>query len=154
MTKTHHISPPVDAVLDDFFAGYQQNASAAVMHRIDAARMALERALEAEGTRILNTPQLERLEVETGIDLVGAVARTMRPDDLYYALPLCLRPVHALESLLERETQLDVIAALADYLWRAKLITGKHVSECAIIEFDLAVRRGREFVKAARAATR
>jgi hypothetical protein len=154
MTKAHQISPSIDTVLDAFFAGYQPGASAAVRRRVDAARAALERSLEAEAARILTTPQLERLGVEMGIDPVGAVTRTMRPDDLYYALPLCLHPVHALDDLAERETQLDVIAALADYLWRARLITGKHISECTIIEFDIAIRRGREFVKTARAVAR
>jgi hypothetical protein len=143
MTKTPTIAQPICDLLDEFFAEYQPNAIAAVKPRIASARVSLERALDVEGERILTSGHLATLNAERAANPEGAFSRTGRADDLYYALPLCLDPVHLVGSRAERETQVDVIAALADFLWRRRLISGKRISECAIIEFDIAIERGR-----------
>ena len=152
MTTTPVFPPTISDLLEQFFAGYQPKASEALRTRISIVRRQLEHTLEVEGLRVLTTPQLAIVESERQLDPEHAFARTMRADDLYYALPLCLDAEHALDSLLEREAQLDVIAALAESLWRRRLISDRTVSECAMIEFDIAVKRGRDFVKAARGA--
>jgi hypothetical protein len=143
MTKTPTIAQPICDLLDEFFGQYQPNAVPTVKGRIVAARVAIERALDVEGERILTSGHLATLNAERVINPEGAFSRTGRADDLYYALPLCLDPVHVLSSRAEREMQVDVVAALADFLWRRRLISGKRISECAIIEFDIAIERCR-----------
>jgi hypothetical protein len=151
MTKTRVFSPSITDLLDEFFAGYQENAPAAVHARTTTVRADLEQHLELEGPRILTTGQLAILTTEKQFNPEGAFARTMHADDLYYALQRYLDPAHALDGLAERETQLDVIAALAASLWSRRLLSDRNVSECTVMEFDIALKRGRDLVKAARA---
>lgn len=150
MTKPHVFSPSISTVLEEFFGGYQRGASVAVRTRIAAVRSDLERHLELEGPRILASGQLLILNTEKQFDPEGVFVRTMHADDLYYALQHYLDPVHALESTPLRDTQLDVVAALAESLWRRQLISEGTVSECTVMEFEIALTRGRDVVKAPR----
>jgi hypothetical protein len=154
MTNPPAIQPTISTLLDEFFASYKATAPAPLRARIARVRDQLPRDLEAEGPRVLTTAQLAILNDERQFSSSDAFVRTMHADDLYYALPLCLDPAHALEGSTLRETQLDVIAALAEWLWRRRLVSGRDVSECAIIEFDIAMRRARDLIRAERHAVR
>ena len=154
MTKTPILNPTISDLLDDFFVGYQQNAPVAVHARIDSVRSDLERHLDLEGPRILTTGQLAILNTEKQFDPVGAFARTMHADDLFYALELYLQPANAFEDASLRETQLDVVAALAERLWRSPFISAENVSECTVIEIEIGLKRGRDALKLARRAAR
>jgi hypothetical protein len=147
MTKALVFIPTISDLLDDFFVGYQPNAPITVQARIDTVRSDLERHLDLEGPRILTTGQLAILKTEKQFDPVGAFARTMHADDLYYALERYLQPAHALEDTSLRETQLDVVAALAESLWRSRFISAHNVSECTVLELELALKRGRNALK-------
>jgi hypothetical protein len=147
MTKIPALIPTISDVLDDFFGGYQRNASASVQARIDTVRIDLEQHLDLEGPRVLSADQLAILGLELEIDPVGAFARTMHADDLYYALEHYLDPAHAFRDPSLRETQLDVVAALATSLWTRRLVSARNVSECTLIEFDIALKRGRDELK-------
>jgi hypothetical protein len=144
MTKAPALKPTISDLLDDFFVGYQPNAAVSVQARIDTVRRDLEQHLDLEGPRILTTGQLAILKTEKQFDPVGAFARTMHADDLYYALERYLQPVHAFEETSLRETQLDVVAALAESLWRSRFISAHNVSECTVIELEIALKRGRD----------
>jgi hypothetical protein len=154
MTKTSVPSPTISLLLHEFFADYKPGASPAARARIAIVRVDLDRHLEAEGPRILTTGQLAILASEKQFGSPAAFARTMHADDLYYALSLYLDPASALDGLAERTTQLDVIAALAESLWSRRLVSNRNVSECAAIEFDIGLQRGRALIRAARAAVR
>jgi hypothetical protein len=147
MTKAPVLIPIISDLLDDFFAGYQPNAPVAVQARIDTVRRDLEQQLDLEGPRILTTGQLAILNTEKQFDPVGAFARTMHADDLYYALERYAQPAHAFEDASLRETQLDVVAALAASLWRSPFVSAHNVSECTVIELEIALKRGREKLK-------
>ena len=147
MTKTPTLIPTIADLLDDFFIGYQPNAPVAVQARIDVVRNDLERHLDLEGPRVLTTSQLTILDTEKQFDPAGAFARTMHADDLYYALEHYLGLAQAFEEVSLRETQLDVVAALAEFLWRRRLVSARNVSECTVIEFDIALKRGRDALK-------
>lgn len=144
MTKTPALIPTISDLLDDFFVSFQPNASVSVQNRIDSVRNDLEQHLDREGPGILTTGQLAILETEKQFDPVGAFARTMHADDLYYALEHYLDPAHAFEESALRETQLDVVAALAERLWRRRLVSADNVSECTVMELEIALKRGRD----------
>jgi hypothetical protein len=147
MTKTSVLIPTISDLLDDFFVRYQPNAPVAVQSRIETVRRDLDRHLDLEGPRILTTGQLAILETEKQFDPVGAFARTMHADDLYYALECYARPQHAFEDASLRETQLDVVAALAESLWRSRFVSSRNVSECTVLELEIALKRGRDELK-------
>ena len=147
MSKTPILVPTISDLLDDFFVGYQPNATVGVQARIDVVRNDLEQHLDLEGPRVLTTGQLAILATEKQFDPVGAFARTMHADDLYYALQHYLDVAHAFEEVSLRETQIDVVAALAETLWRKRLISERNVSECTVIEFEIALKRGRDELK-------
>ena len=147
MTNTPILIPTISDLLDDFFVGYQPNAPVGVQARIDIVRNDLEEHLDLEGPRILSASQLAVVDNEKQFDPIGAFARTMHADDLYYALQHYLDPAHAFDDVSLRETQLDVVAALAESLWRTRQVSSRNVSECTVIEFEIALRRGREQLK-------
>lgn len=148
MTTTTH-NPTISDIFEEFFGSYRRNASDTVRQRVSAVRTDLEAHLEAEGPRILTSGQLAILSKEREFAPESAFLRTMHADDLYYALQHYLHPAHAMAGLEQHEAQLDVVGALAEWLWRGRLIAGETVSECAIIEFDIAMSRSRDVVKAA-----
>jgi hypothetical protein len=149
MTSKSTTKLTIAQILEQFFASYRQNAGPAVRARVSAVREDLERHLESEGPRILTSAQLTLLSREREFAPDGAFRRTMHSDDLYYALEHYLHPAHAMAGLDQHEAQLDVVGALAEWLWRSRLIAGETVSECTIIEFDIAMTRSRDVVKAA-----
>ncbi|HEX4444993.1 MAG TPA: hypothetical protein VHZ81_15590 [Galbitalea sp.] len=149
MTKPHLISPPISIVLEEFFAGFRPAASDTMRDRISLARVHLERYLEAEGPNILMPGQRAILNTEREFDPEGAFVRTMRSDDLYYALYHYLDRVHALVGREQRDVQLQMVAELAAKLWREKLVSPRSVSECHVLDFDHALRVAREAVAAA-----
>jgi hypothetical protein len=154
MTKTPALSPLISDILKAFFTNYRCNGSDSVRAHVAAVRTDLESHLEAEGSRVLTTVQQQILNTERQFAPDGAFVRTMHADDLYYALLHYLHPAHALAGVEQHEAQLDAVGALAEWLSRSGLIGGQNVSECTIIEFDLAMSRVREVVNAERAATR
>lgn len=149
MTTTSTSNLTTFDIFDQFFGSYRQNASALVRKRVVAVRLDLEGHLEAEGPRILTSVQVAILIKECEFAPDTAFIRTMHADDLYYAMQHYLHPAHAMVGIEQHETQLDVVGALAEWLWRARLISGETISECAIIEFDIAMSRSRDVVKAA-----
>jgi hypothetical protein len=150
MTKITVIHPPINIVLDDFFTSYKPAATSALRRRIELVRSDLLTHLELEGPRILTAGQLALLATEKQFNPDGAFARTGHADDLYYALEHYLIPAHAQAGLDQRELQLDVVAALAAKLWAERLISLDTVSECCVIEFELAMKAARALVSDAR----
>ena len=150
MTKTHAFNPTISEILDAFFASYKPTAGKVVRARIELARLHLARQIETEGPRELTTPQLAIVETERQFSPSDAVARTMRGPELYYVLGTYLRPEYAMDGLLQRETQLDLIAAIHGWLWQYRLIGGAQLDECAVIEYDIWMRRARDEVRKAR----
>ena len=144
MTKTNVFIATIADVLDGFFANYQPGASPLARARINAVRSDFERHLEIEGPRILTSGQLAILNTEKQFKPESAFARTMHAVELYHTLEHYLDPAHAQLGLTQRETQVDVVAALAARLWGGPGVSERTVSECCVIELDLALARARE----------
>ena len=150
MTKNLLIPPSISVVLNEFFESYKPAATHVLRKRIDLVRSDLASHLELEGPRSLTTGQLAILNTEKQFRRDDAFARTMHAPDLFYALEHYLIPAHAQAGLDQREVQLDVVAALAAKLWAERLISLSTVSECCVIEFDLAMKAARALVSDAR----
>jgi hypothetical protein len=143
MDNTTHINPTIAELLDEFFRLYKPAATAALRTRIDLVLLHLGVHLEAEGPPELTTPQRVILEADRAFDPAGAFARTMHAPELYFALVRYLGPDSAMSGDAQRNTQVDVVAALASFLWSRRLISLRSVSECDTIEFDIAMERAR-----------
>lgn len=154
MTKTTTVSPPISEILEQFFDGCEAEASAARRARNSAVRLDLEQYLEREGERILTDGQRAILNTERDFDRVGAFARTMHAADLFSALEHYLDPAHAFLGLEQRRVQVETIAALSASLLGGRWPWGEAVSECCLIEVDLAIRRARADLRHARAFER
>jgi hypothetical protein len=150
MTKPTTLNPSITQLLDEFFDAYKPTAGTALRKRISLVRAHLSRQLEAEGPRELTTSQLAILEADRQFDPNDAFARTMNGPELYYVLTRYPLPQFAMAGWLQRQAQLDVIAALASYLWARRLVSPANVSECDLIEFDIAMERARSAARVGR----
>ena len=143
MNNTTDINPTISVLLDSFFGSYKPCAPRALRERIALVRSHLCDYLEENGPRELTGPQLVILEADRAFDPHGAFQRTMHAPELYFALARYLHPASALPGEAQRGTQVDVVAALASSLWSRRLISLGTVSECDVIEFDIAMERAR-----------
>jgi len=151
MTKTRVFDPTIASVLETFFAGYRPSADLETKRRIAQVRKDLMDHMDTEGWRVLNPPQTVLLETEQEFQPDGAFARTAHASDLFCILEHYLQPVHAQLGLDQRETQLGVVKALAEKLWNERYISFRTVSMRCRLEFDVAMKQGRELVVEARA---
>jgi hypothetical protein len=149
MTKTKAPAPTISTLLDTFCSNYEPAATPTTRARIERVRVDLEEHLEEEGNRILTDSQIELLASERELSGQGAFARTMHADDLFCTLDHYLHPTHAMIGLNARRCQIEFVGNLAQWLWNAKLVTNKTVSECAIIELEIALQKARAAVKQA-----
>jgi hypothetical protein len=154
MTKTTAVSPPVSEILEQFFDGFEADASDARRLRNSAVRLDLEQYLEREGERILTDGQRAILNTERDFDREGAFVRTMHAPDLFYALEHYLDPAHAFLGIEQRRVQVEAIAALITCLLGGRWVWGEAISECCLIDVELAIRRARTDLSHARAFER
>ena len=147
MTKTSAPASTIATVLNLFCSAYKPDATPTTRTRIERVRADLEAHLEAEGNRILTGPQIDLLASERELSGPGAFVRTMHADDLFYTLDHYLHPTHAMTGLQARRCQIDFVARLAEWLWREKLVSDETVSDCAIIELEIALESARAIVK-------
>lgn len=143
MSKSTAIHPTIAELLEEFFGAYRRSADQSVRTRTALVREHLARHLEAEGPNELTNSQLALLEADRQFNPDGAFARTMHAAELYYVLSRYALPQFAMAGSLQRHAQLDVTSALAAHLWARRLISPANVSECAVIEFDIAMERAR-----------
>lgn len=150
MTKPQAINPSVSAFFEEFFAEYEPSVDQATTRRIAMVRQDLMDHMDDEGWRVLNPPQTAAFEAEKRARPEGAFARTAGASDLFCILEHYLIPEHAQLGLDQRATQLEVVKALEEKLWREHHISTRTVSKDCRIEFDLALKKGKELVRIAR----
>jgi len=166
MRRAEIATPTIDAILEGFFlervvcaprVSARSGAAAArpspvMQRRLRSLEIRLRDYLEAEGERVLVTGDLEVLASERQFDPGGAFCRTMRADDLLFALPGFLeRCVPA--DLTDTRLQLATIDALTSWLLKSGLINPWGL-ECTLLDVDAALRRGRADLRSRRAAAR
>jgi hypothetical protein len=144
MDKTKRTDPTIAELVEEFFCLYKPTAPCALRKRIDLVRSHLGAQLEVAGARELTSGQLLLLEAERAFNPENAFARTMHAPELYFALSRYLGPDSAMSGDRQRNTRVDVVAALASFLWSRRLVFLGVVSECDVIEFDIAMGRARD----------
>ena len=135
------MKPTIDAILTEFFGERRGSSPGLKQRRLRALELRLRDYLEAEGDRILVTADLELLASERQFDPAGAFCRTMRAEDLVFALLGFLErcvPDEAVDARL----QLTTIEALMASLIRRGLIDQTGL-ECILLDVSGALRRGR-----------
>jgi hypothetical protein len=143
MDKTTQLNPTIADLLDEFFDKYKPAATTAQRQHIDLVRAHLSSHLEDDGAQQLTTPQLAILVAERSLEPAGAFQRTMHAPELYYVLGEYLGVENAMVPDAQHEVQLDVVESLASFLWLRRAISQNNISECAVIEFDIAMERAR-----------
>src|SRR3954447_13929992 len=78
--------PSIDEILTAFFAREQAAASGIRSRRLERGEAGLRRCLEIDCDRVLDERGLSLLHVERVFEPAGAFARSMRADDLVFAL--------------------------------------------------------------------
>jgi hypothetical protein len=154
MTKTRVFDPTIDSFLEGFFGSLTGDMDLETRQRTAEIRKDLMEHMDAEGWRVLNPPQTVLLEAEREFRPDGAFARTAHVSDLFCILEHYLDPVHAQLGIEQRQAQLDVVKAIAETLWTGRYISFRTVSTRCRVEFDVAMKRGRELVDQARARER
>ena len=141
MSGTQTSGPTIDAILEAFFVERVVSASPMRQRRLRSLEYRLRDCLEVEGERILVTADLELLASEREFDPDGAFCRTMRADDLLFALPGFVER-YVPEDLTDTRLQLATIEVLTAWLLRRRLIDQWRL-ECTLLDLEVALRHGR-----------
>jgi hypothetical protein len=144
------MKPTIDALLGAFFSERLEGAGGTRQRRLRSLEARLRAHLEAEGEHILVTADLELLASERQFDPSDAFCRTMRADDLLFALPGFLERCVPADAV-DRRLQLTTIEALVAWLIRKRLID-QYQSECIMLDVGAELRRGRADLRARREA--
>lgn len=163
MKHTDTSTPTIDVILEAFFlervlpgvrSSLKGDAVAArplpmTQRRLRSLEFRLRDYLEVEGEHILVTADLELLASERQFDPDGAFCRTMRADDLLFALPGFLKRCVP-EDLADTRLQLATIEALTSWLLRRRLVDQSGL-ECTLLDLEAALRHGRADLRRRRA---
>lgn len=142
-------APTIDVVLEGFFGERMRGGPAGMkQRRLRSLDLRLREYLEVEGDRVLVTADLELLAIERQFDPVGAFCRTMRAEDLVFALPGFLERCLP-EDLVDVRLQLATVEALM--AWLIRRLIDQTGLECVLLDVFVALRRGRADLRARRA---
>jgi len=153
MKKPDISRPTILSLLDAFCTDFRPVAKPGTRKRLDLVIGHLRQFLESDADNVLIQPDFEILMAERQLDPVGAFERTMHADDLFYALPQYLAPERALTDPLARRAQIDLVANLCSWLWEQRYLRAHTVSECAVIDMEVSLRRSRDTLRVARHAS-
>ena len=132
--------PSIDELLTVFFARERAGAPAARTRRLESVEQALRHCLEHDCDGVLDERGLSLLQVERVLDPADAFARSMRADDLLFALLVFLEERSLQPDPADRRLQVRVALRLVDFLLERRLVDERDLA-CPLIE--LKVRAGR-----------
>ena len=135
--------PHISTVFEEYFAVAVSRARPLTVKRILAVRGHLERFLDEQGERILTTSQQAILRAEQEFNPAGAFARTMYPDDLFYALYSYLNPKYRLTDRIDAAAQLRVVGGLAQWMWSKGLLDELTSNSCIVLDVEAALKHAR-----------
>jgi hypothetical protein len=132
--------PSIDEILTAFFARERATASGIRAERLDRIEAALRLCLERDCDRVLDERGLSLLQVERVFEPAGAFARSMRADDLAFALLVFLEDRWLEPDPADRRLQVRLALRIVDFLLERRLIDERDLA-CPLIE--LKVQAGR-----------
>jgi len=134
--------PSIDEILTAFFAREHAAASGIRSQRLERIEAALRGCLEADCDRVLDERGLSLLAVERVFDPDGAFARSMRADDLVFALLVFLDDRWLQPDAGDRRLQVRIALRIVDFLLERRLVDERDLA-CPLIELKIAAARVR-----------
>lgn len=132
--------PSIDEILTAFFAREHAPASGARSRRLERVEAALRRCLELDCERVLDDRGLSLLEVERVFEPDGAFARSMRADDLAFALLVFLEDRWLEPDPADRRLQVRIALRIVDFLLERRLLDERDLA-CPLIELKVQASR-------------
>jgi hypothetical protein len=128
--------PSIDEILTAFFARERAASAGVRARRLDRIEASLRRCLEVDCDRVLDERGLSLLEVERVFEPAGAFARSMRADDLAFALLVFLEDRWLEADPGDRRLQVRVALRIVDFLLERRLIDERDLA-CPLIELKV-----------------
>jgi len=132
--------PSIDEILTAFFAREQAAASGIRSRRLERVEAGLRRCLEIDCDRVLDERGLSLLHVERVFEPAGAFARSMRADDLVFALLVFLEDRWLEADASDRRLQVRIALRIVDFLLERRLIDERDLA-CPLIELKVQASR-------------
>jgi len=139
MTKSQ---PTIDDILNEFFGQQAATRKGRAQQRVRAVERLLRECLETEGYRVLVDRDLVILAAEREFHPSDAFVRSMRADDLIFALPVYLSATWLQAELLLRQQQLILTDKLCGFIIGRRLIDQGDLC-CPLIDIRCAIDRGK-----------
>jgi hypothetical protein len=134
--------PSIDEILTAFFAREHAASSGIRSERLHRVEGALRRCLELDCDRVLDERGLSLLRVERVFEPEGAFARSMRADDLAFALLVFLEDRWLEPDAGDRRLQVRTALRIVDFLLDRRLIDERDLA-CPLIELKVQAARVR-----------
>jgi hypothetical protein len=134
--------PSIDEILTAFFAREHATASGIRSSRLEGIEAGLRRCLEVDCDRVLDERGLSLLRVERVLEPHGAFARSMRADDLVFALIVFLEDRWLAADAGDRRLQVRIALRIVDFLLERRLVDERDLA-CPLIELKVEVSRVR-----------
>ncbi|WP_213815350.1 hypothetical protein [Glaciihabitans sp. dw_435] len=151
MTTTRNSELTIARLLDDFFAEVAEGARPTTVRRLATVRMHLEAYLDEHAWHVLTSRQLAILRAEQQHNPVGAFARTMGAEDLFFAFSCYLRPEYRLRNVVDARCQVRVIGQLTQWLYARGLLANWRDMACIALDIECALREARRSLATAAA---
>jgi hypothetical protein len=132
--------PSIDELFTAFFAREQAAASGIRSERMERVEAALRRCLETDCDRVLDERGLSLLQVERVFEPEGAFARSMRADDLVFALLVFLEDRWLAVDPGDRRLQVRIALRIVDFLLERRLVDERDLA-CPLIELKVQASR-------------
>jgi hypothetical protein len=132
--------PSIDEILTTFFARERAAASGTRSQRVDRVEATLRRCLEVDCDRVLDDRGLSLLHVERIFEPAGAFARSMRADDLAFALLVFLEDRWLAADPSDRRLQVRMALRIVDFLLERRLIDERDLA-CPLVELKVQASR-------------
>lgn len=134
------IGPSIDEILTAFLARERAAASGRRVDRLQRVERRLRSCLETDCDRVLDGGGASLLAAERVLEPDGAFARSMRADDLVFALVVVLGDRWLPEDVADRRLQVRIALRLVDFLLERRLIDERDLA-CPLIELKVRASR-------------
>jgi hypothetical protein len=144
--------PSIDEILIAFFSREQAGTSGIRSERLQRVEQVLRDCLETDCDAVLDGGGASLLAAERVLEPRGAFARSMRADDLAFALVVLLEDRWLPTDPMDRRLQVRIALRIVDFLIERRLIDERDLA-CPLIELKVQASRVRAALRS-EAATR
>jgi hypothetical protein len=135
------LGPSIDEILTAFFAR-EHAAAAGLRSRLERVERTFRDCLETDCDRVLDDSGASLLAAERVLEPHGAFARSMRAEDLVFALVVLLEDRWLAEDPADRRLQVRIVLRLVDFLLERRLVDERDLA-CPLIDLKVRVSQVR-----------